>query len=246
MSELQESLSKCKIDGNVLSLPPISDGMLPNYQEVRKALLNAGAVYKRNTFVFPNAAQPYIDKLLNGTKVNIKKEFQFFGTPKPLAQRLVKLAKPKQNHRLLEPEAGQAAIVDAIISVLPSVFVDVCEIFEVNINILGKHPNIHFICEDFLKIPKQYVGYYDRIIANPPFNKNQDIDHIRKMYECLKEDGGRIVSMASNHWRNSSNKKEAAFKQWLDDLGANIINVEAGEFKDSGTSVATCIVVIDK
>lgn len=233
------------MDGNVIFLPPISEGSLPNYSDFRKALLNAGAVYKKNSFVFPNEAQPYIDKLLSGTKVNIKKEFQFFGTPPSLAKRLVQLANPVKGDKILEPEAGQAAIVNAIIDVLPDTRVDVCEIFDVNINILSKHPNTHFICEDFLKIPSEYFGYYDKIIANPPFNKNQDIDHIRKMYECLKT-GGRVVSIASNHWRYSSNKKESAFKKWLDELCAMIIEVDAGEFKESGTSIATCIVIIDK
>lgn len=85
----------------------------------------------------------------------------------------------------------------------------------------------------------------DRKIANPPFSKNQDIDHIRKMYECLKV-GGRIVTIASKHWQISTNKKEAAFSEWLDKLDAEIIDVEAGEFKESGTSIATCIIVIDK
>lgn len=245
MNELQESLRKCRVEGNVLFLPSINEGMLPNYKEVRQALLNAGATYKKNSFVFPNNAQAYIDRLMGGEKVNIKKEFQFFGTPKALADKLVKLSCIEMDSEILEPSAGHGAIVDAIVRVLPTIWVDCCELMDINRNVLSEHTNSRIICEDFLKIPKKYLGYYDRIIANPPFNKNQDIDHIRKMYDCLKK-GGRMVSIASKHWQLSENKKEKAFADWLDEKGAMIEDIPSGTFKESGTTVAGVIITIDK
>lgn len=245
MTELQTSLSKCKIEGNILFLPPMSDGALANYNEVRAALLNAGAKYKRNTFVFPNDAQPYIDRLMGGDKVNIKKEFQFFETPAKLADELVSRAYLKKGHNMLEPSAGQGAIVDAIVRCLPNVQVDCCELMDINVNILSEHSSVRFICEDFLQIPKQYEGYYDRIVANPPFNKNQDIDHIRKMYACLKE-GGRLVSVASKSWSIGSQKKQVLFREWLNEVGATTEEIENGSFKESGTLVGGIIISIDK
>src|SRR4051812_12951690 len=114
MSELAESLKKCKVVGDTLFLPSMSDGPLKNYNDVRTALLKAGAKYKRNTFVFPNDAQPYIDRLTGGESVNIQNEFQFFPTPDALADRLVKLARIGINDKVLEPSAGQGAIIKAI------------------------------------------------------------------------------------------------------------------------------------
>lgn len=242
MSAFQESLSKCTYGGNTVWLP---SEMLPNYKDIRTALLNAGATYKKNSFVFPNDAEPYINRLMGGDKVNIKKEFQFFGTSDDLADEVVFQAQIEPFHKILEPSAGQAAIVNAIVRVFPSLWVDCCELMDINQDVLAKHSNVHFICEDFLKIPKQYIGYYDRIIANPPFSKNQDIDHIYKMYECLKP-GGRIVTIASKHWLQSTKKKETAFREWLDKLHADIEEVPAGAFKESGTNIATCIIIINK
>jgi hypothetical protein len=66
-----------------------------------------------------------------------------------------------------------------------------------------------------------------------------------KMYEKL-EDGGTLVSIMSRHWINSSNKKETAFKEWLRGVGYQSLDVDAGEFKESGTSIATIIVIIIK
>lgn len=244
MTDLQKSLSRCKVEGNVLHLPPISDGILANYAEVKKALQNAGATYKKNTFVFPNAAQPYIDKLMGGEKVNIRKEYQFYATPQALADKLVDMANLKRGNEILEPSAGQGAIIKAIHRVMPSAHVHWCELMDLNQEVVRKLPSkTLFMGDDFLRIDAK--NKFDRIIANPPFAKNADIDHIYKMYECLA-DGGRIVTVASKHWKDSSNKKETKFREWLKEVGAIYEEIEAGAFKESGTNISACILLIDK
>ncbi len=244
MSELKESLKKCKISGNVLSLPPISEGALPNYNEVKTALIKAGAKYKQNTFVFPDPAQPYIDRLIGGEKVNIKKEFQFFATPDVLADELVFQAQIEPTHKILEPSAGQGAIIKAIQKVFENnQSVDYCETMGVNLTFLQKIKNARPVGADFLKFDG--LIKYDRIIANPPFSKNQDIQHIYKMYDCLKK-GGRLVSISSKHWQNSNNKTETTFRNWLRDVKADVQEISSGAFKESGTSVASVIIIINK
>lgn len=242
MSELIESLKKCKVDGSTLYLPK---EMLSNYADVKKALMNAGGKYKKNTFVFNSDAQPFIDKLCGGEVVNIKKTFQAFYTPKELAAHLVRLAEIKPSHSILEPSAGQGAIVKAIHDIFYTKVVDCCELMPENQEILSKIPYSTFICDDFLKISKDWHGSFDCIIANPPFNKNQDLTHIYKMYECLKKEG-RLVSIASKHWQLSKNKKEEDFKYWLKAAKAEIHDIEAGKFKESGTMVSSCIIVINR
>lgn len=244
MNALQTDLSKCTIAGNVVSLP---FERLPNYDQVRTALLNAGAQYKRSTFVFPNDARPYIDRLMGGESVNIKKEFQFFATPQKLADRLVELSAIEKQHTILEPSAGQGAIINAFLRIYPWK-IYYCELMDINRDILSKIPNIsnatNHAGNDFLQL-QGFENAFDRIVANPPFNKNQDIDHIRKMWECLKP-GGRIVTIASNSWRTGSQKKQVAFRDWLESVSAHIQEIERGEFQESGTMVSACILIIDK
>lgn len=96
---------------------------------------------------------------------------------------------------------------------------------------------------DFLLNDEKYK--WDKIIANPPFQNNQDIDHIRKMYSCLKS-GGKLVSIASKHWRISKNRKEIDFKYWLANKGALVIDTPTGAFKESGTTIPTVIIIINK
>jgi len=246
---IAESLRKMTVNGCVVSLPPISDGSLSNYADVRKALLNAGAKYKKNTFVFPSDAQPYIDRLCGGEKVNIKKEFQFFATPAHLADKLVEAANIRVGDTILEPSAGQGAILEAIFRapVSFSYPVDYCELMNTNRSVLEAKIDsgirAQYVGEDFLLLDGNYK--WDRIIANPPFSKNQDIDHVRHMWDCLAP-GGRIVTIASKHWQFASGKKEKEFKRWLDAIGAEVTDIEAGMFNESGTKVATCMIIINK
>lgn len=241
MTELAESLQKCKIEGNILFLPSISEGALVNYPEVRKALLNAGAKYKRNTFVFSSDAQPFIDRLCGGESVNIKKEFQFFPTPEDISDWMVELAELNEEDMILEPSAGQGAIVKSIHKHIDNLVFGF-ELMPENQNILREIEGFELIGSDFLK---EKVGYFTKIIANPPFSKNQDIDHIRKMYDCLAT-GGVVVTVASKHWQLSSNRKETEFRDWLENLEATIYPIESGRFKESGTMVSSCIIVINK
>lgn len=248
MSQLAASLRKCKVEGKVLHLPPISDGPLENYAEVRKALLNAGAKYKRNTFVFPTDAQPFIDRLTGGESVNIKQEFQFFATPKQLAERMVDLAELHEHDGLgfgsiLEPSAGQGAIVKAIHEATGGTSVIGYELMDANREALKKIRGLNIIGNDFLQADE--TSKYDRIIANPPFTKNQDIDHIRKMYAVLAE-GGVLVTISSISWTFGSQKKQVQFREWLDEIGAYQEELPADTFKESGTSVKTMLLVIKK
>lgn len=243
----EEVLQKCTIDGIVVKLP---DTQLDRkiYQDVAKSLELIGGKWKGGKvfgFVFPEDPTELLKQIANGEKRNLKKEFQFFGTPDDVADFLVELADIKDTDDVLEPEAGQAAIVRAINRVLPNKKVYCYELMPINQTILRKNENVIFCGEDFLAPDENKPFQFHKIIANPPFSKNQDIDHIREMYaNCAKN--GRIVSVASKHWQTSSNKKETDFREWLNELNANVHELDRGKFKESGTMISTCIIVIDK
>ena len=248
----EQIIHDSSLEGNILRLPDIQLDRKA-YVEVKKRLEGIGGKWKGGKvsgFVFPHDPSSLLEAIKGGKKVNLKKDYQFFPTPPELARHLVTLAQLSEcciwTDTVLEPSAGQGAIVDAIIEVDDLILVDVYEIMPSNIGVLSekyKNSEINFIGEDFLEASQERK--YSRIIANPPFTKNQDIDHVRKMYDVLAP-GGRIVTVTSKHWQLSGNKKETEFRDWLNRLGATIEDVPAGTFKESGTMIESLIVVIDK
>ncbi len=242
----EQILSGCTIDGMIVRLPV---GQLDRklYMEVANKLNLIGGTWKGGKiqgFVFREDPIELLQQITNGEKRNLKKEYQFFATPDELADKLVEMAEIKEHYVILEPSAGQGSIIKAIQRKCPEMIVDYFELMEINRSFLQKINFTHFIGEDFLKYPGEHYGY-DRIIANPPFAKNQDIDHIYRMWEMLNI-GGRLVTIASCHWEFSNGKKETTFRQWLTRVNAEIRHIPPGAFKESGTLIKSRIVIINK
>lgn len=268
----EEVLQGCTIDGTVVKLPDVQLERKA-YMDVKKHLEGIGGKWKGGKvagFVFPHDPSELLGRVAAGEKVNLKKDFQFFATPADLCDHLVDLAKLDREHNILEPSAGQGAIVEAIRRQIPNIMVDCYELMPQNQSILMGVGGVIFMGENFLT---DCDDKFDRIVANPPFTKGQDIEHLRKMYDLL-EDEGLVACITSLSWIHSSNKKSTEFRNWLcDDLenGTDGFDwdrfsrigtdaqfyrkngdrvylemVDAGTFKESGTTVKTAIVVIEK
>jgi len=240
----EQVLQQCTVDGLVVKLP---DTQLERklYQEVAKALELIGGKWKGGKvfgFVFATDPTDLLYQIANGEARNLKKEFQFFATPKELADEMVELANLCDTDEILEPSAGQGAIIKAINKVCAAT-PDCFELMDVNRAILQKSGlSFNLIGDDFFTHKGKK---YDKIIANPPFTKNQDIDHLLEMYNCLA-DGGRLICITSKSWVSGSQKKQVDFRAWLDEVAADIFDIEKCTFKESGTMVGGKIIVIDK
>ncbi|MCB0744317.1 MAG: class I SAM-dependent methyltransferase, partial [Ignavibacteriae bacterium] len=197
---LIEAIGKCTVvDQNTIALP---QEMLPNYKDVRQAFLKAGGKYKKNTFLFPGNAQSIYDLLTQGEEPDPVKQFQMFFTPSVIADKLVKLSGMPEDGIIdvLEPSAGQGAIIDAIRRRNPYSGITAFELNDINRQFLVKKykESIDLKTEpDFLNFPGGVLFHF--IIANPPFTKNQDVDHFMKMWELLQP-GGTVVCITSPHW----------------------------------------------
>jgi len=250
MNTVTEVLQNCTIEGNIVKLPGVTlDRKL--YLDTAKKLELIGGKWKGGKvfgFVFSSDPTELLEKIKSGTTVNLQKEFQYFPTPRPLAERMVEMAElDKNDYMILEPSAGQGSMLNVIAEKAKRP-VYCFELMDVNRTVLNSNEKALLLGDDFLtEINPQHdlYGKFDRIIANPPFAKNQDISHIYKMYLTAKK-GAVIVTMASKHWQISNNKKESYFRQWLEMKGAEVFNVSAGTFKESGTNIETVIIKIRK
>lgn len=252
MTDKIQVLQACTVEGNIVKLPGAQlDRKL--YLEVAKSLELIGGKWKGGKvagFVFQEDPTELLAEIAGGENRNLKKEYQFFATPEHVALIMADylpsflLSDLRLGIKILEPSAGQGALVKAVFRRFPFLKeIDCCELMEVNKKILLKIEKVNFLGDDFLELDPR--GEYDAVIANPPFAKNQDIDHIYHMYRMLRP-GGRIVTLSSPSWEMKSNRKQKEFSDWLYPRLKEIKTFPKGSFKESGTDIETKLLVIDK
>jgi hypothetical protein len=238
---VEEEMLSLILNGQRLELPKTP---LNHYAHIKTLMQRAGGKYLKGGFAFPSTSNvpDIMTALVSGKEYNPKKAFQFFGTSAKQAASLIQDVGLEYGDRWLEPSAGRGAVADLARDISPNGLV--IELMEENTSYLieqGYAP----INQDFLTVMPDELGLFDKIIANPPFTKGADMKHVTHMFHFLKE-GGTLASVMSNSWRNSSHKVAQAFVQWLAYLQADVIDIPAGEFKESGTSIATCKIIFNK
>ena len=106
-------------------------------------------------------------------------------------EELMQSAGIEEGMRVLEPSAGKGDIADAMKD--QGGVVDVVEMSSTLREILEKkgHNIVDHVFEEF-----EPSEQYDRIVMNPPFSNDLDIEHVRKAFTHLKP-GGRLVAIVS-------------------------------------------------
>jgi len=248
-NEIQAILADCHTSDHVVYLP---DRQLDRttYLAVNKVLESIGGKWNRKAkghiFSHGDPAALLDNVILTGSVIDLKKEFQFFPTPKGIAEQMCQLAELEPSCKVLEPSCGRGNIADVIYDS------GIKELTCVELNcdmgtyLVGKPYHVQ-LGVDFLTFAKEYTQSpaWDRVIMNPPFSKQQDIEHIMAAYNVLKP-GGILVSIVSESPFFRSNAASVKFRRFLDDASAQTIPLDEGAFKESGTSVRTRIIKIRK
>lgn len=238
--EVLEVLNQCEVKGSILYLPDVQLER-KMYLEVNKVLESIGGKWDRKVkgHIFNKDVSSLLEEvILTGEYTDVKKEFNFFPTPKIIAGRLIELAEIKRSDLLLEPSAGNGAIADLFPTENKKVLV---ELNEDNAETLVSK-GYSVLVMDFLEM--SYIGA-DKIIMNPPFTRQQDVDHILHAYDMLRE-GGILVSVCSAGPFFRENKKAEKFREFISKVNTEVYDLEPGAFKESGTMVATKIIKIRK
>ena len=242
MECLQNILENCIVVDGMIKLP---EAQLDRsvYLSVKKILTPLGGKWvggKTQAFVFEFDPTQLLTLVQNGNGKTLKKDIQFFPTPTELAKRMVRLADLKNTDLILEPSAGQGAIIEEILNVAPNTKVNFCEIEKINQEVLSKKfgDKVINLGENFLNYDG---GKFDKIIANPPFAKNQDVDHIIHMLKFVKT-GGCLVTLSSTSWINGATTKQKNFQLLMRELGSQIETIPAKTFAKSGTNVETLLI----
>ena len=240
-------LSQCRVEGETLFLPDVQLDR-KTYTAVNKVLENMGGKWNRKArgHVFQSGDNPaeMLEAVLFTQEVrDLKKEYQFFPTPRPVAEMMCDLAEISPESDVLEPSCGDGQLADVIWERGPGSMTCV----ELNRNmekhLKDKPYEVNYL--DFMNLTKEKIGHVDRIVMNPPFTRLQDTDHIRHAYDLL-DAGGVLVSVVCESPFFRSDRKAVEFRDFLDEVGAEVIHLEAGVFHESGTEVKTRLVKIRK
>ena len=236
--QVKDVLQGAQVEGNLIRITQQLDRDL--YVRVNKVLEALGGKWNRGMrgHVF---AEPAADKLAQalgtGKAVDIKKSYEFFPTPGHVVMTMLNLAPPSAGMKILEPSAGRGAIADVVRDMCPDCTLELVEIEEGNRKDL-KARGHKIVGKDFLKFKKKG---YDRVFMNPPFSKQQDIDHVTHALKLVKP-GGSLVSVMSAGVRLRTNKKAEKFKELMEKYNATVEDIPAGTFEESGTGVNTILV----
>ena len=238
-------LAECTIKENILFLPPAQLDRAV-YLAVNKCLENIGGKWDRKAkgHIFDyDPAEAFDNLILTGETADMKKTFQFFPTPRKVAEMVCDMAELSTAANIYEPSCGKGDLADVI--------------YERNQNLtcgelnhdmkryLEKKPYVSIVGEDFLQYIPQTGKPFDHIVMNPPFSKQQDIDHILHAYSLLQNDG-ILVSVMSVSPFFRTNKKSVDFIEWLNRNDAEVVNVAPEAFRESGTSIPTRIIKVKK
>lgn len=244
--EVLNILDQCRVEGNLLFLPDMQiDRKL--YTAVNKVLDLMGGKWNRKSkahiFSIDNTADLLGQCIETGEITDIYKELQFFETPKAVVDLMLEYADLQPSDLILEPSAGKGAI--ALEMLKRGHKVTACEIHEPFALMLWERIQHVENC-DFLQWDP--IGFiFNKIVANPPFTRQQDIDHVNRMLDMV-EPGGRVVCIMSAGVRFRQNRKTLDFIAMLDrdTKHYEFIDLPEGSFKESGTMVNTVLLVADK
>jgi guanylate kinase len=169
-----------------------------------------------------------------------KKDFDYFPTNPEVSKAVARLAKLQPGFRVLEPSAGDGALVKAVRQEEPSAIIEAVEIQSKLRDYLTKN-GFNVVDWDFMSFNPEYK--YDAVVMNPPFSKRQDSDHVLKAYSLLKPNG-RLVAIVSEGTMNASDKKSQALQDLFSQAGVYDRKL-IGEFKDVGTNVNARLIVLE-
>ena len=215
------------------------------YTDTNKLLESIGLKWNRKIKAHissEDVSEKWYNMIDSGEWVDVQKEYQYFPTPKEIVQQMIDMIDWNNVESCLEPSFGTANILKEF-PLMTDITVYGCELntdmFNKTIKEVGNLENVELFNIDFLDFNKSV----DVCVANPPFNKLQSIKHFNHMVELLNPNGQLVCILPYGDYdKNSSIKLRQEFAKFVNDNNCEVVYLDNGDFKESGTMVKTIIV----
>jgi predicted RNA methylase len=244
-------LSTLEINGNDVRITGQLDRKL--YLAVNKVLERIGGKWnkKAKAHVFDVDPTNRLEVVIESGMLDPKVKTGYFPTPLEIADRMIELADMDAKRFILEPSAGQGHIADRICTKLGIHPYDVytCELLPENKAILEEKG--YYVRGDFIEFAQKRgaegSGWtFDRIIMNPPFERQADIDHVTAAFGLLAPRGILVAIMGAGVTFRE-NRKTVEFREGIMEPHGTYLNyLPTGTFKESNTMVSTIMLRLEK
>lgn len=154
-------------------------------KELKKILILLGA---DDSLKFDYDIKEVVSYILRTRMLPDSKSHQYYPTPNSLVDKMLEQVVIESDDDVLEPSAGNGSIAEKLDGNVTCI-----EISPMRVEIL-KSKGLNALKGDFL----EHHGSYDKIVMNPPFNKNQAKIHIEHAYELLKPGGSLVAIMPAS------------------------------------------------
>lgn len=247
-------LNHIKIDEKTFEINIETELSRSDYLELKNYIEIIGGQYqkKQKNFIFKMNPKAFVDSFILTENMPIKNPTAFFPTPKELVLEMFRLSdlidipleeEYQSRYSILEPSVGIGGISDLIMEQFPFVNLDVVEILDTNQEVL-RQKGYDPICMDFLNYNNNYAKKYDYIMMNPPFQGRTFLKHVEHAFNMLS-DKGTLCAILPTSFISSDDLKSKWLLETIAKLG-NIYNNPLNSFREQGTNVDTCTIVIDK
>jgi predicted RNA methylase len=222
------------------------------YTRVNEVLEALGGKWNRKAkaHLFADDPAERLDEAILTGSFTRPQDFGFFPTPSDLADRLVDAAGVTDQDVVLEPSAGQGALVDAILRRAPGAAVIAVELLPANVRVLREkyrgNDRISILEGNLFDHDPELPDFFDSptcAVMNPPFARHADLDHVHHVWLCwLKRRRTCAIMSAGVSFRQDT--RTSNFREFVTRGGGSIEPLPEGSFKTSGTSVNTVLVTM--
>lgn len=253
-------LKRFDYDGFAVRFPQVHATL---YSEVNEILTRLGGKWKggrTKAHIFQEDPALLIEYVLETGTMPPKNPEAFFPTPAEVARGIMimsDLDKLRDKDLILEPEAGNAALLDYLEAHADELLIDE--------NHAPLKPRIHLVeksplrcailrAKGYLNVQQQdFLQYqtdlrFARILMNPPFSvpgsKTAYIDHILHAFTFLAP-GGVLTTVAPDHFIRHEDQRSQSFLEFVTSNGYFEAN-DSDAFRESGATVQTVTIALEK